>query len=171
MDDERYGMLAFRPVNQYKEGLLASFLHQCYAMLLSDEPLFWQPEEEKWLQFDQDVFNNRKTIGQYVFITCLDEVEIGFASFNPRPRPDFGIIGHNCVLPSYQRDGIGKRQVMEMLERFRKMGIKQARVATSDHPFFLPARKMYLGCGFHEKKRWIKGPDPRYDLVEYEINL
>lgn len=93
-------------------------------------------ETEKWLQFDQDVFNNLETIGQCVFITCLDEVEIGFASFNPRPRTDFGIICHNCVLPSFQRDGVGKRQVVEILERFRKMRIKQARVVTSDHPFF-----------------------------------
>ena len=85
-----------------------------------------------------------------MFVTCLDEAEIGFASFDPRPAPDFGIIGHNCVLPSFQRDGVGKRQVMEILERFRKM---------------------YLGCGFHEKRRWIKGPDPRYELVEYEISL
>jgi len=164
-------MLTFRPVTRCKEGLLASILHQCYAMLLSDEPLYWQPEEEKWRQFDRDVFNNLETIGRCLFITCLDETEIGFASIDPRQRPDFGIIGHNCVLPRFQRIGFGKQQVMEVLERFSKMGIKQARVVTSDHPFFLPARKMYLGCAFHEKRRYIAGPDPRYDLVEYEISL
>jgi len=44
MDEKQYEMLTFRPVTRYKKGLLASFLHQCYAMLLSDEPLCWQPE-------------------------------------------------------------------------------------------------------------------------------
>lgn len=171
MDEELHRMLTFGPVTQYKEGLLASFLHQCYAKLLSDEPLCWQPEEEKWKQFDRDVFNNPGTIGQCVFITCLDEVEIGFASFDPRQRPDFGIIGHNCISPCFQKHGFGKRQVLEILERFRQMGIKRAKVVTSDHPFFLPARKMYLACGFHETRRWIGGPDLMHELVEYEISL
>jgi GNAT superfamily N-acetyltransferase len=171
MDEEQHGLLAFRPVTQYKPGILASFLHQCYTKLLSNEPLYWQPEEEKWLRFDQDVFNNPKTIGRCVFITCLGEEEIGFASFDPRRGPEFGLIGHNCVLPCFQKDGRGKRQVLEILERFRQRGIKRARVVTSDHSFFLPARKMYLGCGFHETRRLIGGPDPRYELVEYEISL
>jgi hypothetical protein len=34
-------MLVFRPVAQYREGLLASFLHQCYAIFLSDETRRW----------------------------------------------------------------------------------------------------------------------------------
>jgi hypothetical protein len=59
----------------------------------------------------------------------------------------------------------------EILERFRQKGIKRARAVTSCHLFFAPARKMYLRCGFCEKRRLIGGPDLRYDLVDYEISL
>ena len=171
MDDEQHGMLAFKPVTHYKKGLIASFLHQCYARLLLDEPFCWQQEVEKWLQFDNDVFNNPETIGRCVFITCFNEIEIGFVSFDPRQRPELGIIGHNCVLPYFQDKGFGRGQILEILERFRQKGIRWARVVTSCHPFFAPARKMYLRCGFCENRWLIGGPDPRYELVDSEISL
>jgi GNAT superfamily N-acetyltransferase len=164
-------LLTFRPVTQYKAGIIASFLRQCYAKMLFAEPLYWQREEANWLLFDREVFGNPETVGRCVFITCLEEEEIGFGSFDPRQRPELGIIGHNCVLPRFQGKGYGKRQILEILDRFKQMKIKQAKAITSEHPFFLPARKMYLGCGFQEKRRLIGGPDPRYKVIEYEMEL
>jgi len=115
------GPLTFRPVTQYKTGIIASLLQQCYVKILSAEPLYWQTEEENWLKFDREVFGNPETVGQCVFITCLGEDEIGFGSFDPRQRPELGIIGHNCVLPHFQAKGYGKQQILEILDRFKRM--------------------------------------------------
>ncbi len=171
MPEKQHRLLTFRRITQYKPGIIASLLRQCYAEILTAEPLHWKAEEAKWLEFDREVFDNPETVGRCVFITCLDEEEIGFGSFDPRQRPELGIIGHNCILPRFQGKGHGKRQVLEILLRLKQMGIKRARATTSEHPFFLPAQKMYLACGFQEKRRLIGGPDPRHKLVEYEINL
>jgi GNAT superfamily N-acetyltransferase len=171
MGDKQHRLLTFRPVTQYKAGIIASLLHQCYARILFAEPLYWQKEVANWQLFDREVFANPETVGQCVFITCLGEEEIGFGSFDPRERPELGIIGHNCVLPPFQGKGYGKRQILEIFKRFKKMGIKRAKATTSEHPFFLPAREMYLECGFQEKRRLIGGPDPRYKLIEYEMGL
>lgn len=171
MGAKQHRLLTFRPVTQYKAGIIASLLHQCYAKILLAEPLYWQTEEANWLLFDQEVFENPETVGQCVFINCLGEEEIGFGSFDPRQRPNLGIIGHNCVLPHFQGKGYGKRQILEILERFKQMGIKRAKATTSEHPFFLPAQKMYLMCGFQEKRRLIGGPDPRYKVIEYVMGL
>jgi GNAT superfamily N-acetyltransferase len=164
-------LLTFRPVTQYKAGIIASLLHQCYAKIVSAEPLYWQTEEANWSQFDREVFENPDTVGRCVFITCLAEEVIGFGSFDPRQRPELGIIGHNCILPQFQGHGYGKRQIQEILERFNQMGIKRVQVITGEHPFFLPAQKMYLDCGFHEKSRLAGGPDPRHKVIEYEMGL
>jgi RimJ/RimL family protein N-acetyltransferase len=164
-------MLFFKPVTDYRRGLLASLLHQCYAELLLDESSFWRQEEDKWLQFDNEVFDNPETIGQCVFVTCFSEQEVGFGSFDPRQRPELGIIGHNCVLPRFRGRGFGSRQIIEILDRFRRMQIKRAKVVASCHPFYAAARKMYLGCGLSETGRMIGGQDPRYELVQYEMDL
>jgi len=42
-----------------------------------------------------------------------------------------------------------KKQIIEILKRFNKMGIQRAEVTTGDNPFFLPARNMYQSCEFN----------------------
>ena len=36
----------------------------------------------------------------------------GFGSWDPRQAPDYGIIGHNCVLPEFRGEGLGKQQIL-----------------------------------------------------------
>lgn len=164
-------MLTFTPITQYKAGIIASLLLQSYAEILSGEQQYWRQEEVNWLQFDRDVFENPDTIGRCVFITSWEDQAIGLGSFDPRRQPEFGVIGHNCIVPQFRGRGYGKQQILEILNRLQGLGIKRAVVSTSEHPFFLPAQEMYLSCGFEESKRTIGGPDPRYRLIEYSRNL
>jgi GNAT superfamily N-acetyltransferase len=164
-------MLAFTPITQHKPGLIASLLLQSYAEILSIEKQYWPQEEENWLRFDREVFENPNTIGRCVFITSWEDLAIGLGSFDPRPKPEFGIIGHNCIVPQFRGHGYGKQQVLEILNRLRWLGIKRAVASTSEHPFFRLAQKMYLSCGLEESKRYVGGPDPRYRLIEYSKNL
>lgn len=154
-----------------KPGTIATILKTCYADLVSSDPDLWSNEEAGWERFDTDVYEDPDSIGECTFLSWLDEKLIGFASYDPRQWPSIGIIGHNGILPDYQRRGLGKQQIEEILRRFRKMGFKRAKVSTLDHPFFVPAQKMYLSCGFCVK-RWIPWEGGhKYRLIEYEMDL
>ncbi len=108
--------------------------------------------EEDWKQFDQDIHNNPDGIGSSGFGTFRGEEFVGFISWDPTQFPSYVIIGHNCVLPKYRNQGIGKYQLGNALDRFEKMGFHNARVSTKDSNFFKHARQMYESCGFVEYK-------------------
>jgi hypothetical protein len=55
--------------------------------------------------------------------------------------------------------------------RLRRLPVKRVIVATNEHPFFMPAQKMYLACGFAENRRYPGGPDPAYRMIEYCRNF
>nr|AQS28971.1 hypothetical protein [uncultured archaeon] len=92
-------------------------------------------------------------------------------SYDPRQGPEFGIIGDNCILPKFRGNGYGKKQIEEILKRFRERKFRNARVSTSEHPFFISAQKMYPSIGFNETRRFKKKPDSKYRDIEYEMKL
>ncbi|HEO72321.1 MAG TPA: GNAT family N-acetyltransferase [Candidatus Hydrogenedentes bacterium] len=164
-------MLNFTLVREHRPGIIASMLVRSYAPLIAIDPDHWGGEREKWSAFDHEVFHNLDTVGADAFITCLDDNAIGFASFDSRAAPQLAHIGHNCILPGFQRRGYGTRQVDEVLRRLRERGIAQARVTTGVHPFFEPARRMYRACGFEETHRATPGDDRRYGIIEFRLEL
>jgi GNAT superfamily N-acetyltransferase len=156
--------LAFEPIRMLAPGGLAGIVLRSYAALVAGAPDLWAGERAKWEDFDRQAFAN-------VFVTRLGREAVGLASFDPRLAPASGEIGQNCVLPEYRGRGFGRRQIAEVLRRFKAVGIRNAYVTTSAHPFFVPARKMYEGLGFRETRRFAGGPDPRYALVELSLRL
>jgi GNAT superfamily N-acetyltransferase len=82
-----------------------------------------------------------------------------------------GIIGYNCILPEYQRKGYGRQQILEIIKRLSLRGVVRAVVSTSEHPFYEPARKMYLSCGFSEFERKWKHPQDCYRTINYKMKL
>lgn len=85
--------------------------------------------------------------------------------------PAYAIVGHNCILPEFRGKGLGKQQIQEILRRFQTLGIKTARVLTNDHPFFLPAQRMYGAIGFRELRRIPWDRDPNQKMIEYEKEI
>ena len=61
--------------------------------------------------------------------------------------------------------------LLEILGRLAAGKVRLARVTTSGHPFFFPARTMYRDLGFRETRCFAGGPDPRYQLIELEKGL
>lgn len=160
--------LKFTSPRVEKPGTIAAILKACYADLVASDPSLWQNEAEGWELFDADVYENPSSIGDSTFLSWYGGKLVGFASYDPRQGPAYGIIGHNGILPQYQGRGFGKQQIAEILRHFRKMGFIKAKVSTLDHPFFVPAKKMYLSSGFLVM-RWIPwGGNPEYRLIEYE---
>ena len=155
-------MLIFRPITEHNPGTIFSLLRDSYA------PIWNERLEANFRRADRETFANPDTIGLYSFITCLDDEPIGFACYDPRPGPDLAIIGHNCILPRFQRQGFGSQQLAEIIRRLRERGFRKVTVTTSDHPFFVPAQKMYSACGFRELRRFGQQPD---QTIEYQLDL
>lgn len=163
--------LKFTSPRVLKPGTLASILKSCYARLVESDPDLWGNESQGWERFDAEVYGDPHGIGGCTFLSWLDEDLVGFASYDPRQWPSIGIIGHNSILPEFQRRGFGKHQIDETLRRFQKMGFKRAKVSTLDHPFFVPAQRMYQSCGFRESRRIPWEGSPKFMLIEYEMGL
>jgi GNAT superfamily N-acetyltransferase len=156
-------MIEFKTIEHFQPGIFQKITKICY------EPLFlYLPEKkaefhQQWEKSDKGTFDH-PGIGKCVFVTCINHKPIGFASWDPRQKP-IGIIGQNCILPEYQGQGFGKKQILEVITILRNSGFQRIKVTTGDHEFFVPAHKMYQSCGFEEIKR-ISGE--LFDLVEYE---
>jgi GNAT superfamily N-acetyltransferase len=154
-----------------KAGIIAWLLNQNYAELVEAQPEVWEAEKANWEESDRNIFENPKTTGACTLLSWYETTIVGFFSFDPRPSPAYGVIGHNCILPEYRKQGFGKQQVREILRKFRQSGIRQAQVSTNDHPFFLPAQRMYAACGFVEVGRVPWDRDPRQNIIHYEKEL
>ena len=163
--------LRFTRPRVQQRGLIASMLKRSYADLVELDQQHWGPEVPKWEEFDREVFEHPDTVGTCVFLTWSGDRLVGFASYDPRQRPEFGIVGHNCVLPEFRGNGFGKQQIQEIVRRFRAMGIRLAQVSTGENPFFTPAQRMYTACGFRETGRHPWEGDPSHDVIEYEMRL
>lgn len=163
--------IAFAALTQYPPGTLLSLLSQSYAPYLALDPQAAAAWPADWAAYDRDVFQFPDTIGACGFVTCLDGQAIGFASWDPRNHPGYGVIGHNCILPAYQGHGYGKMQIRRVLEVLRARGFRQARVTTGDHPFFTPAQRMYVACGFRQVGRRLIDPRVTLPMLDYELPL
>lgn len=164
-------MIEFTSFDQHRRGLLVSLLSQSYAEYFEHDPDCKEAWQQSWEEYDKNVFQYPDTIGACGFVTCLKGRVIGFASWDPRQFPDYGIVGHNCILPPFRGNSYGKRQIAEILRIFKQRGFKRARATTGEHLFFEPAQKMYRSCGFREINRSFGDPHSRFRRIDYELSL
>lgn len=155
----------------YERGMIARLIKEIYRELVLSNPKVWKQEEIKWNEFDKEVFEHPDSIGNCVFLTLLERQIAGFGSYDPRRRPDFGIIGHNCIHPEFRGQGHGKQQILEIIRRFQSLGIRRAKASTGSQPFFVPAQRLYLSCGFIEVGRRPWDVDPSQNIIEYEKGI
>jgi len=157
--------LIFNETENYEPRTIFGLLCASYAEILNMDL------EKQFRQFGQGIFEHPDTVGACTFITTLGSEIVGMASYDPRQAPILGIIGHNCILPEYQRKGYGKQQILEVIRRLKSKDVARAIVSTSEQPFFEPAHKMYLSCGFTELERKLKYPHDFYRTIYYGMEL
>ena len=158
--------LRYTHPSECEAGTLLRLLERSYAPLVESEPEIWAQEQKNWKASDRAVFEDPETVGACTFLSWLGKDLVGFFSLDPRPQP-IGLVDHNCILPSFRRRGFGSQQIMELLRRLRSMEIREARASTLDHPFFVPAQRMYVRCGFREVRRNSWDRDDRRNLICY----
>jgi len=163
--------LRFTSPHDQQPGVVASMLKRSYAELLESDPDHWEAEVPKWEQFDREVFEHPDTVGSCVFLSWSGDQLVGFGSYDPRPKPDFGIVGHNCILPEFRGQGFGKQQMLEILRRFQVRGIRTARTKTLAGDWHIPAQRMYASCGFRETTRHPRDGSPSQTVIEYECRI
>ena len=161
-------MITFASSTDFPAGTISKLLRECYASVQADKNIDWKEFAKVFDDFDKEIHTDKR-VANCTFITTLDGKPIGLGSFDPRQKPAYGDIGHNCILPEFQGQGFGKQQIQEILRRLRERGIAKARVSTGTGSFGSPARKMYESCGF-TKTRIFPG-DYGEDMVEYEMQL
>ncbi|KKM73339.1 hypothetical protein LCGC14_1411550, partial [marine sediment metagenome] len=146
-------VLKFRKLTAYKEGLIFSLLNRSYEGLLREKLALAEKWQQDWKQYDKEIIQFPKTIGASGFVILYNEIIIGFGSYDLRQRPELGIVGHNCILPEYGGKGFGKAQILKIISIFKELRVKKAKVTTGEHPFFNPAQRTYISCGFKETSR------------------
>ena len=154
-----------------RPGIVARLLNQSYAELVEAEPEVWGPERARWEQTDRDVFGHPDSVGACTFLSWTGADPVGLYSFDPRPLPEYGVIGHNCILPDFRGRGFGGQQIREALRQLTTRGAVLAKVTTHEHPFFIPAQRMYEACGFQEVSRTPWERDPGQSLIHYEAGI
>ena len=73
---------------------------------------------------------------------------IGFLTFHVETEKSAGVIGNNGVHPEHAGQGLGKFMYRHVLDHFRSLGLRFAKVGTGLDPAHLPARRAYEGVGF-----------------------
>jgi GNAT superfamily N-acetyltransferase len=155
-------MIVYRTIDYFKPGLIKNLLKTSYKRLIDYFPNERQGFYHQWEKEDYEAFNNPDTIGKYVLFSCLGNNPIGYFSWDDRQYP-IGIIGQNCILPSYQGQGYGRNQIESVIKLFKDKKFNEIRVITGNHVFFNAAQKMYTSCGFQEQRK-MKGD--LYNLIE-----
>ena len=155
--------LAFRMIHDFPRGTLAGLLTDAYSF----DPRFARHWASDWRTFDDFFFDHPEIAERCGFITVFGETPIGFASWDPRNRPAFVEIGHNCVATGFQGRGLGVLQLREAVARILRDGPVRIIVTTS--AIQIPAQKMYRRAGFREIRR---RPDAGFagELIDYEYS-
>jgi len=150
-------------LSEIETGLIYKII--CTSYNGWDDFSIWETE---WKKFDTDVHDFPDGIGSSGFGTLLGKKIVGFISWDPRQYPSYVIIGHNCVLPEYRNQRIGKHQIMCALNKFQNDGFQCARVSTKRDQFFTPAKKMYESCKFVECAPYRNDAE---NMIYYSIKL
>lgn len=160
---------SFESLDNYEPGILERMQAKSYAGLRVSDSVRAEIERH-WQKVDRLAFDNLDTVGQNMFITCLEGEPIGLGAFDPRPGPEYAVIGQNCILPPYRGKGYGLLQIREILRRMRELQIRKVLVSTGENDFFAPARRMYIACGFREIRRFALYDD-QFRCIQYQLDL
>ena len=160
-------MIEFKTPSEFTKDTLYNQLVDAYSF--NDEcKKIW---DTSWKEYDDYFYNNLDIADQYSFITVLDGEPIGHISWDPRHRPDYVEIGHNCILTKFKGKGYGHVQLEEAIRRIKEYNdLKKIIVTTNE--LFVPAQRNYESVGFKEiRKRENKETPFSGKYIDYEIVL
>ena len=124
-----------------------------------------------WEEYDDFIYDNPEIADKCSFVTVLDDEPIGHISWDPRHRPDYVEIGHNCIISKYKGRGYGRLQLEEAIRRIKEYdGLKKIVVTTNE--FLISAQKNYESVGFAKvAERENKETPFSGKYIDYELAI
>lgn len=157
--------IEFKKISTFNRGILLNLLKDAYSF----DKKYEDRDSQQWQAFDDFFFDNISIADKYGFITTLNDEPIGFVSWDPRKRPKYVEIGHNCIATKYKGNGYGNMQMSEAVSRIKKYDSLEKIIVTTDEAL-ISAQKMYENAGFILKDK--RQNNDRYnDNIDYEIKL
>ncbi|MCI8590534.1 MAG: GNAT family N-acetyltransferase [Clostridiales bacterium] len=160
-------MVTFRKFTEFPRGTLYDIIKDAYAYDTRNKVLW----DQNWHESDDFFYDNPHIADRYGLVTCVDNMPIGFVTWDPRRRPEYVEIGHNGVRDAYKRKGYGRMQLQEAIRRIKEYeGLRRIIVCTNSG---LAAPKNYESCGFTLYDRKANHSSSAYtgDYLYYEIIL
>lgn len=136
-------MIEFKKISEFPKNTLYNQLKDAYSCT----GIAFEHWSKMWQEYDDYFYSNLENIAdKYGFVTVVDGVPVGHISWDPRNRPNYVIIGHNCIMTKYKGYGYGKIQLAEAITRIKEYDVKKIIVTTNEN--LIPARKNYESVGF-----------------------
>lgn len=159
-------MIEFKKISDFPSNTLYNQLKDAYSFN-SECKKYWN---NMWKEYDNFFYQNIDNIAdKYGFVTVVDGNPVGHISWDPRNRPNFVEIGHNCIISKYKGNGYGKIQLQEAIRRIKEYGVKRIIVTTNE--LMIPAQKNYESVGFKKVKERINKETPfSGNYIDYEMN-
>lgn len=160
-------MIEFKKMSEFPKGTLYHQLIDAYSFQ-SDCQKYWNA---MWKEYDQFFYSNLENIAdRYGFITVVDGNAVGHISWDPRNRPNYVLIGHNCILSGFKGKGYGKIQLQEAIRRIKQYDVEKIIVTTNE--LMLSAQKNYESVGFVKvNERENKDFPFAGNYIDYEMQL
>ena len=160
--------IEFKEFREFERGILYSQLMDAYSFNEEFKKYF----EKDWIEYDNFFFDNLKYTNNCGFVLTLDGKPIGHISWDPRKRPEYIEIGHNCILTKYKGNGYGHILLQEAINRIKNNynGLKKIIVFTNE--IMIPAQRNYESVGFIKKGTRVNLESPfSGKYIDYEITL
>ena len=160
-------MIEFKKISEFPKGTLYNQLVNAYSFNKECKK-YWNC---MWKEYDDFFYANLETIAyQYGFITVVDGVAIGHISWDPRNKPNYVFIGHNCILSAFKGQGYGKQQLQEAVRRIKEYGVDKIIVTTNELTY--SAQKNYESVGFIKVRERVNRETPfAGNYIDYEMVL
>ena len=156
----------FRDVSGLPAGSLEELLRACSVRPSIGGAAAARQWQDELHRIEHDVYRRTLRDGG-AFVTYLGDTPIGYGSPHLTESPRLGFVGFNCILPEFRCRGYGRMQLDEIVRRLEACGVERIEATTSLHPFFLPARRMYVAYSFKESGTHPTGDGARHQLMDY----
>lgn len=159
-------MVEFKKITDYPKGTLYHQLCDAYSF----DSGFKNAFDNLWKEYDNFFYSNPILADKYGFITVVNKIPIGHITWDPRKKPEYVQIGHNCIISEYKNKGYGKLQLEEAIRRIKEYKVKKIVVTTNELLF--PAQKNYESIGFKiVRTRKNKETPFTGNYIDYELAI
>lgn len=159
--------IKFRKFTEFPRGTLYDILQDAYSFDSRNKKIW----DKNWHESDDFFYDNPRIADNYGFVTCVNDIPIGFVTWDPRHMPEYVEIGHNGIREQYKRKGYGHMQLEEAIRRIKGYKGLQRIIVCTNSNFAAPRNYESVGFKLYDRKRNDTESAYTGDYLYYEIIL